>query len=81
MDKAVSEIPSSYTDAVWMDWTDGPLQFTPHWSALTESGVTGDASVATVETGRALLAAAHEEIAWFIREVATRPHPAPVDHH
>ena len=43
------EIPDSYTEHAWMDWSDGPLAFTPHWSALTESGVTGDATAATAE--------------------------------
>jgi creatinine amidohydrolase len=81
MDKAVKEIPSSYTEHVWMDWTDGPLSYMPHWSALTESGVTGDASVATAETGRRLLERATEEIAEFIADVATRPHRPGRDHH
>ena len=81
MDKAVCEIPASYTDAVWMDWTDGPLGFTPHWSALTRSGVTGDATAGTAEKGEALLEQARREIAWFIREVAERPRDPGIDHH
>jgi creatinine amidohydrolase len=81
MDKAVKEIPSSYTEHVWMDWTDGPLSYMPHWSALTESGVTGDPTVASVATGRRLLQRATEEIAEFIADVATRPERPGRDHH
>ena len=81
MDKAVSEIPASYTEHAWMDWSDGPLAFTPHWSALTESGVTGDATAATEAKGRALLDRAQEEIAEFIAEVAVRPRAPGRDHH
>ena len=81
MDKAVSEIPDSYTEHAWMDWSDGPLAFTPHWSALTESGVTGDATAATEAKGRALLDRAQEEIAEFIAEVAVRPRAPGRDHH
>jgi creatinine amidohydrolase len=81
MDKAVDEIPADYTENWWMDWSDGPLSYTPHWSALSASGVTGAATLATAETGRALLAAAHEEIAGFIGDVARLPHPRAVDHH
>jgi len=81
MDKAVSEIPASYTEHVWMDWSDGPLGFTPHWSALTESGVTGDATAGTVEKGEALLAQAHKEVAEYIGEVCRRPKNPGRDHH
>ena len=81
MDKAVDEIPASYTEHVWMDWTDGPLQYTPHWSAITESGVTGDATAGTAEKGEVLLAQAAKEIAAFIGEVASRPRRGGRDHH
>jgi creatinine amidohydrolase/Fe(II)-dependent formamide hydrolase-like protein len=64
-----------------MDWTDGPLSFMPHWSAITESGVTGDAAAGTVEKGRIWLEQARKEIAEFIGEVAVRPRNPGVDHH
>ena len=81
MEHAVKEIPASYTEHVWMDWTDGPLSYMPHWSGLTESGVTGDASVATAETGRALLERAQEEVAEYIADVASRPRQPGRDRH
>jgi creatinine amidohydrolase len=80
MDRAVREIPMR-TPNVHMDWADGPLSYMPHWSALTESGVTGDATLATAEKGRRWLARAQEEIAEYIAEVRARAHPAAVDHH
>jgi creatinine amidohydrolase len=81
MDRAVTEIPASYTPHVFMDWSDGPLSLMPHWSAITTSGVTGDAAAGTAEKGRIWLEQAQKEIAAFIGEVATRPHAPGVDHH
>jgi creatinine amidohydrolase len=81
MDRAVREIPEAYTEHVFMDWTDGPLSFMPHWSALTTSGVTGDAAAATVAKGRVWLERAVAEVAEFIGEVAVRPHAPGADHH
>lgn len=80
MDKAVDERPPE-SEHIWMDWTDGEMSYMPHWSALSESGVTGDASKATAEKGAAWLARAQDEIAGFIREIRDRPHPVRVDHH
>ena len=80
MERAVKEIPPQ-TEFMWMDWSDGPLSYMPHWSALSESGVTGDATLATAEKGSRWLARAQEEIAQFICEVRDRAHPQPVDHH
>jgi creatinine amidohydrolase len=81
MERAVTEIPASYTPHVFMDWSDGPLSLMPHWSALTTSGVTGDAAAGTAEKGRVWLEQARKEIAEFIAEVAFRPHAPGVDHH
>jgi creatinine amidohydrolase len=80
MERAVKEIPPQ-TEFMWMDWSDGPLSYMPHWSALSDSGVTGDATLATAEKGSRWLARAQEEIAQFICEVRDRAHPQPVDHH
>ena len=80
MERAVKEIPPQ-TEFMWMDWSDGPLSYMPHWSALSASGVTGDATLATAEKGSRWLARAQEEIAQFICEVRDRAHPQPVDHH
>jgi creatinine amidohydrolase len=80
MERAVREIPPQ-SEFMWMDWSDGPLSYMPHWSALSASGVTGDATLATADKGSRWLARAQEEIAQFICEVRDRAHPLPVDHH
>jgi creatinine amidohydrolase len=81
MDKAVREIPD-FSEHVWSDWPGaGPLSYMPYWSALTRSGVMGDATLATAEKGRALLERARAEAAGFIHEVASRPHEPGRDRH
>jgi creatinine amidohydrolase len=81
MDKAVREVPD-WNDNVANDWPGGgPLSYWPHWSALTESGVMGDATVASEQAGATFLDQAHREVARFIDEVARRPHAAGRDHH
>src|SRR5438093_681251 len=81
MDKAVREIPDWDSDTVWMDWTDGPLSVKGQWSGWTESGVIGDATVATAEKGRLWLERAVEEITEHIDELAKRAPRPGRDHH
>ena len=59
----------------WMDWSDGPLKIMPWWSALSHTGVHGDATKATAEKGAALLRASVEECVGFVRELRTKPLP------
>ena len=81
MDKAVREIPDWESEHVWMDWSDGPLSIKGQWSGWTDSGVMGDATVATAEKGRIWLDRAVDEIADHIDELARRrPRPGR-DHH
>jgi hypothetical protein len=51
------------------------------WSGWTESGVIGDATVATVEKGRIWLDQAVKEVCQHIDEIARRPHRPGRDHH
>jgi creatinine amidohydrolase len=81
MGKAVREIPDWKSDNVWMDWNDGPLSVKGAWSGWTESGVMGDATVATVEKGRVWLDRAVAEIAGYIDELAEREPRPGRDHH
>ena len=81
MDKAVREIPDWGSDHVWMDWNDGPLSIKGQWSGWTESGVIGDATVATAEKGRIWLEQAVSEICEHIDEVARRTPRPGRDHH
>ena len=73
--------PAWDSEYVWMDWSDGPLSFMPHWSGLSRSGVAGDATLATAEKGRRLLSAAVAEIRAYIEEMATRPRRPGRDNH
>jgi creatinine amidohydrolase len=81
MDRAVREIPEWGSEHVWMDWNDGPLAVRERWSAWSQSGVVGDATVATADKGRLWLARAVEEIGEYIDEVAARTPNAGTDHH
>ncbi len=81
MDKAVREIPD-WNENVYSDWpAAGPLSYMPHWSGLSDSGVMGDATVATAAKGRAFLDRAQEEAAGFITEAAQRPRAPGRDRH
>jgi creatinine amidohydrolase len=81
MDKAVREIPDWDAEHVWMDWNDGPLSIKGQWSGWTESGVMGDATVASAEKGRLWLEQAVKEICEHIDEVARRAPRPGRDHH
>ena len=81
MDKAVREIPDWDSEHTWMDWNDGPLSVKHAWSGWTESGVMGDATVATAEKGRMWLDQAVAEVAEYIDELAARAPRPGRDHH
>ena len=81
MDRAVREVPDWDSDHVWMDWNDGPLSVKGPWSGWTESGVLGDATVATAEKGRLWLERAVEEVAGHIDELSAREPRPGRDHH
>jgi creatinine amidohydrolase len=81
MDKAVREVPDWGSQHVWMDWNDGPLAIRERWSAWSESGVVGDATLATAEKGRIWLEQAVKEIVDYIDEVGRRPLGRGRDHH
>ncbi len=81
MEKAVKEIPDWDSEHVWMDWNDGPLSVKGAWSGWTESGVVGDATVASAEKGRRWLEQAVREIGDYIDDVARRAPRPGRDHH
>jgi creatinine amidohydrolase len=81
MDKAVREVPE-WNENVYSDWPGtGPLSYMPYWSGLTDSGVMGDATVATAAKGRAFLDRAQQEAAGFIAEAAQRRRAPGRDRH
>ncbi|MCB0111251.1 MAG: creatininase family protein [Caldilineaceae bacterium] len=86
MDKAVHESsplpPSFQTDLLAGKRADGSIaSVMPFWSAMTESGVRGDATVATVEKGERFLEAAIEGLIELVREVKAIELPPRTDHH
>ena len=73
MDKAVDERGFPETKHSWLDWSDGPLKIMPWWSSFSDSGVQGDATLATAEKGHRLFDAAVEEICTYAAEVRSMP--------
>jgi len=86
MDKAVDEkvyIPPSFqTDLLAGKRADGATAtLIPYWSSMTDSGVRGDATLATREKGEAFLEAAIEGVIELIRELKGAQIRPRTDHH
>jgi creatinine amidohydrolase len=81
MELATDERGYPETEHAWLDWSDGPLKVMPWWSSFSESGVQGDATLATAEKGRKLFGAAVKELVSFVRELRATPIPKRKDHH
>ncbi len=73
MDKAVDENSFPEGKHSHMDWSDGPLAVMPWWNAISHTGVHGDATKATADKGRTLLAAAVHECVEFVQELKEKP--------
>jgi creatinine amidohydrolase len=81
MSAAVDERGYPSSNALWMDWSDGPLKLMPWWSSFSHSGVQGDATKASAEKGAVLFEAAVSEIASFVDELRAQPLPRRRDRH
>jgi creatinine amidohydrolase len=81
MGQATDERNFPETDHAWLDWSDGSLTMMPWWSSFSDSGVQGDATLATAEKGKVLFDAAVEEIAAYVRELQSLELPVRKDHH
>lgn len=88
MDKAPKDLTLPWSDHFWTDLIGNPLRphknrvaMTEYWSQMTQTGVVGDATVATAEKGRRLLEAASEELCEVMREMKARPRRPRADHH
>ena len=86
MDKAVDEkvyVPPSFqTDLLAGKRPDGATaSLMPFWSSLTDSGVRGDATKATLEKGEAFLEAAIEGVIELVRELKGAEIRPRTDHH
>jgi creatinine amidohydrolase len=83
MTKAAHELSHRPTKNYWTDLIggDGPLTMMEPWSALSESGVMGDATKASAAKGRKLLDAAANGIVELIDELRARKIAVRKDHH
>lgn len=85
MDRAAREVKIPVSKYYWRGWVRGkgasPLRMMDQWSRITDTGVIGDATVATVEKGEQLFHAAADELAGLIREFRTLPIEPRVDRH
>ena len=85
MDKAVREEKVSISKHYWRGFIRGKgassLRMMDQWSRITDSGVIGDPTVATVEKGEKLFNSASQELADLIQEFRKLPIEPRVDHH
>ena len=83
MSLARRELSYRPTENYWTDLIagDGPLVMMEPWSSLSQSGIMGDPTKATVEKGRALLHAVAGGIVTLIDEMLARAPAISVDHH
>jgi creatinine amidohydrolase/Fe(II)-dependent formamide hydrolase-like protein len=85
MDKATREIKIPESKYYWRGWVRGkgasPLRMMDHWSRISDTGVIGDATVATVEKGEQLFKAAAQGLAELIKEFRDLPIEPRVDRH
>jgi creatinine amidohydrolase len=70
MSRAVKEIdfPFKGSRFVWYDMHQSPISFKPPFQMLTQSGVIGDATIATREKGERILSAAIDRLVEFLEE-------------
>jgi len=89
MSKAVAEVNPYPTISIpaWTDLvagrppTSSAVAWMPYWSTFSQSGVRGDATLATREKGEQILAAAAEGLAALVRELRQLEVGPRVDHH
>lgn len=85
MDKATRDEKMPVGRFYWRGSLKGkggaPLKMMDHWSRVSDSGVIGDATVATHEKGERVFNGAAEQLAEIIREFRQIPIVDRVDHH
>ncbi|MDA0232383.1 MAG: creatininase family protein, partial [Chloroflexi bacterium] len=85
MDKAKTEEIAFHrheSDFRWVDlWGAGPVAITSWTSEYTESGICGEADLATPEKGRMLFDEAVKNLIAFTEEWVKTPRDPRVDHH
>lgn len=82
MNKSVKEIGFPISKFHWRSLIEPPpLSFVDRWSRISESGVAGDATVATREKGEKLFTVIVERLAELIEDFMYREIKPDVDHH
>ncbi len=85
MDQATREVKIPDSRYYWRGWIRGkgasPLRLMDQWSRISDTGVIGDATVATVEKGETLYQAATRELASLIQEFRQLPIEPRIDRH
>ena len=83
MSRTVKEIYPGFSKYFYVDLVDGsgPATTLSWWSGYTESGVMGDATVATKEKGRLIYEAAVSNLTGLIKWMSEREKPQRKDHH
>ena len=85
MEKATRDDKMSVGSYYWRGSLKGkgasPLRMMDHWSRVSDSGVIGDATVATKEKGERVFNAAVAQLTEVIQEFRNIPIEDRVDHH
>jgi len=81
MDKAIKDISYPESKLFFFDWKDGPVNMMEWWSTLSNTGIMGYPTKASIEKGRKWLEVAVEELAEVILELSEREIRDRIDHH
>lgn len=84
MHKAKKDMNYPKDKDLYMDWSDGALDFMPYWSAVSKAGTAGNPEVATRQAGEYLFKVAVEELCdkvITLRELDYNKYSKRVDHH
>jgi creatinine amidohydrolase len=74
MERAIKDNQRQWSDQVWVDLAGcGPTMFIDDWSRVNESGVEGDATVATAEKGRLWAEATIQRLISFTEDFRNHP--------
>ncbi len=73
--------PKDEDAGLFMDWADGPQHYMPWWSEISKSGVQGDPTVASPETGKILLERAVDEAVKRVECIYRMPRGKREDRH
>jgi creatinine amidohydrolase len=74
MEKAIKDIQPRWSEQVWVDLAgSGPVAMIDDWSRINETGVEGDATLATAEKGRIWAEATIDRLISFMGDYRSHP--------